>query len=143
MEYPNARWVIAGDSGGVDQGVARRSSTINTFSFRTDRWSPPRLGSSVAGRSVAGRERRRSHRAVPVMAIATADAIVAMSQAGVVLLSGFGAAARTRAGGTEAAELRADGSEAPAGMPSRARVAVRRGVPRNHPVACSGWPKPC
>src|SRR5713226_4235419 len=110
------------------------------------RWFAPRLAARLLGgwpvrhgRLVAGRGRRRSHKAVPTITIATADAIVAISQAGAVVSLGFGTAPGAGAAGTEAAELRADGSEAPAGMPSRVRVAVSCGVPRSHPVACSGW----
>src|SRR5579871_3845578 len=92
---------------------------------------------------MADRRRRRSHRAVPATVIAAADAIVAISQAGAGVSLGFGAAAGIGADEREAAELAADGREAPAPTPSRVKVAVNCGVPRSHPVACSGWPKPC
>jgi hypothetical protein len=80
---------------------------------------------------------------VPAIAITTADTIVAISQAGAVVSPGFAAAAGAEVAETEAAEPGMDGRDAAAGTPSRVRVAVSRGLPRSHPVACSGWPKPC
>jgi hypothetical protein len=71
------------------------------------------------------------------MATAAADTIVAISQAEAVVPAGFGAALGAVAG------LGVDGSVVPVGTPSRVRAAVSRGLARSHPLACSGWPKPC
>jgi hypothetical protein len=80
---------------------------------------------------------------VPATAIRTADTIVAISQAEAVVPPGFGAAAGAAVAEKEAVAPAVDGRETPAGTPSRVRVAVSRGVPRSHPAADSGWPKPC
>ena len=80
--------------------LASRSRRVNAF--HSGRATGSRRGSplvswvagrSVTGRSGAGRGLRRSHRAVPAIVIATADAIVAISQAGAVVSLGFGVAA--------------------------------------------------
>jgi hypothetical protein len=85
---------------------------------------------------------------VTAIAIAAADAIAVISQAGALVPPGLGPAAGACADGAGADWARAagpgaGGSEAPEGTPSRVKVAVSCAVARSHPVACSGWLKPC
>src|SRR5262249_15906773 len=76
------------------------------------------------------RKRRRSHQAVPAIAITTADTIVAISQAGAVVSLGVGARARAGSAGTEGVAPRGGGSGGPAGAPGRGRGGAPGGGPR-------------